>query len=166
MISGAGMKKGIRKGFTLLELLIVSVIILVLIAMATPLFRRTFTDLELKDSISNLTKFIVFAQQQAIVNRGMYKMSFDFDKNEYRLRMKTGQGEQARYSNIQGRFGRVFKLPRGVSIEGDDDASEIEFYPEGNSDKIEVRLVSTNGDTVTIATTGVLGNVVVTKDEE
>ena len=41
-------RKPSRPGFTLIELILLTIIILVLVAVATPQFRSTFSDLELK----------------------------------------------------------------------------------------------------------------------
>lgn len=151
-----------NRSFTLLELLIVFGIIAALVAIATPLFRRTFTSLELQEAAENLNKLIAFAQQEAIVNRAPHKLSFDFEKGTYRLLKGVAAEGQTGYVQLKDRYGREFRMPQGIDLEGT--VSEIIFYPDGHSDKVEIRLISKNGDAVRMATTGVLGNVVVGKE--
>ena len=170
MILQAGLTRGMlkktsNKSFTLIELLIVTAIVLTLVSFSMPLFRRTFTDLELKETISDISKFILFAQQQAIINGAIYKIDFDFEKKEYRLLTFAGGNEQGgQFEGAGGRFGRVFNLPKSIDIEGQ--ANEVLFYPDGHSDKIELKLTSKNNKAVKIITTGVLGNVDVTEEKE
>jgi len=154
-----------RGGFTFIELLIVSAIILVLLSFSTPLFRRSFSDLELKDTASNITKFIIFAQEKAIIDRSIYKISFDFDKKTYQLFRATGEGQNITYTtSAKDRFGNVIRLPKDIDYEGR--AKEIFFYPDGHSDMVELRLANTNKKVLIISTTGILGNVVIREEKE
>ena len=153
-----------RSGFTLIELLIVSGIILILISFSTPLFRRTVTDLELKETAANIGKFITLAQQEAVIKTSIYKIKFDFENKKYRLFTLSGEGASIKYIPPQGRFGRSFDLPSSMDIEGQ--ASEILFYPDGHCDKVELKLTSKNGKVIALATTGVMGNVVITEEKE
>ncbi|MDD5449841.1 MAG: hypothetical protein PHO42_04495 [Candidatus Omnitrophica bacterium] len=177
MISQTGRRKtipdqGWANSFTLIELLIVSVIILALAAFSTPLFRRSFTDLELKETVSNISKFITYAQHRAIIDKRIYKIDFDFEKNTYRLYGQTGEGDQAQFKSPQDRFGRLFYIPSSITIDGK--FNEIFFYPDGHSDngnaqqpeQIELTLKDRNEKTLTVTTTGILGNVVVKNDRE
>lgn len=143
-------EKVLIRAFTLIELLIVSVIIFILIGFATPLFRKTFTDLELKEAASNISKLIALAQQEAIINQSGSRVRFNAEKNTYSL----------------GEKGRRFNLPRSVNIEPRSQDITINFYPDGHCDKVELKLVGKEGKALKIATTGILGNVVITETEE
>jgi len=151
-------------GFTLIELLIVSVIILVLLSFSTPLFRRSFSDLELKDTASSITKFMIFAQQRAIIDRSVYKISFDFYKKTYRLFRAAGEGQNITYTAAQDRFGNIIHLPKDIDCEGQ--ANEIFFYPDGHCDAVELRLSNSNKKALIISITGVLGNAVIREEKE
>ena len=170
MLQTGPMKKKVPKkvrsntltGFTLIELLIVAAIILVLTSFSTPLFRKTFTDLELKETASNISKFIAFAQQQAVIDEAIYKISFDFENKKYRL-LVSGEEGGMKFKSTSGRFGRVFNLPRDIDIDGE--KNEILFYPDGRSDKVELKLISKDSKVLRITTTGVLGNVIVEQEK-
>ena len=156
-------KKDLNKGFTLIELCVVSVIILVLISISTPLFRKTLTDLELREAVSRLEKFILFSQQEAIVNETIHKIVFDFENKKYRLYSEIGEGGNLEFSASKGKFGRIFNLPRSIDIEGDKD--EILFYPDGHSGVAKLRLINKNDKVLELTVTGMMGNVIVTEQE-
>ena len=151
------MKKRNRPAaFTLIELIIVGAIIVVLVAVSTPLFRRTFKDLELRDAAYNIGKIIQYAQQKAIVEEKKYRLVFYFEKKAYRLfsLSEEKKGETiSSWKEITGRFGVYFYLPEGVSFKAGKD--KIIFLPNGRCDKISVYIagkdkafeIKTNGRT-------------------
>ena len=157
-----------RKGFTLIELLIVSVIILALVSFSTPLFRKTFTDLELKEAVSNISKLMGLAQQRAIIERYRYRLLFDFEGRQYRLSRIEGEGQNIKFIALKDSFGRPFKIPESVDVKGN--TKEIIFYPDGscgtpgaNRDVIELELTNKNENTMTISVIEATGNVVITQ---
>ena len=154
-------------GFTLIELLIVSVIILALLSFSMPLFRKTFTDLELKEAASNISKLMGLAQQRAIIERWPYRLLFDFEKKWYRLSRVEGEGQNIKFIDLTDSFGRRFKIPEDISIKGN--AKEVTFYPDGSCsapgatlDVIELELTNKNENTIEISVIEATGNVVIT----
>lgn len=141
--------------FTLIELFIVSVVILILISVSTPLFRKTFSGLELKEAASNISSFITLAQHRAVADGSVCKVVFDYENKTYRLFVASGQ----EYATVNDRFGRLFHIPANIEIEGA--VNEILFYPDGHCDKIEIKLTNKDNETLKLLTTGVMGNVVV-----
>ena len=166
-----GTKTQIKKikicGFTLIELIIVAAIILVLIAVSTPLFRGAFKGLKLKDAAYSVGKIIQYAQQKAIIGGEKYRLIFDFDKRAYRLlawdKKEDGGDFSARggadfgWKEITGRFGGYFYLPEGVRFKGDKDA--ITFLPNGRCDKIKFYVIDEENKTFAIKTNGKAGHV-------
>lgn len=157
-----------RTGFTLIELLIVSVIILALVSFSTPLFRKSFTDLELKESVSNISRLMGLAQQRAIIERRSYRLLFDFEGMWYRLSRLEGTGRNIKFVDVPDSFGRPFKIPQGVDAKGN--IKEIVFYPDGSCsapgperDVIELELTNKNGLVMVISVIEATGNVVVTQ---
>lgn len=149
--------------FTLIELLIVATIIAGLIFFSTPLFRKQFSNLELKDTALRISRLINFAQERAIMDRCVYKISFDFDKKTYRLFAVTAEGEALRDVPLKDKFGRTFSLPQNIEIEGE--KNEILFHPDGRCDVIELKLTNKNKKVSRISTTGVLGNVSIKEEK-
>lgn len=159
-----------RKAFTLIELLIVSVIILTLISFSTPLFRKSFIDLELKEAVSNISKLMGLAQQRAIIERRGYRLLFDFEGRSYRLSKVEGEGQNIKFIDLADRFGRLFKIPESVDLKGN--TKEIIFYPDGSCsapgaerDVIELKLTNKNENTIKISVIEATGNVVITPEK-
>jgi prepilin-type N-terminal cleavage/methylation domain-containing protein len=128
-----GKKYQSNAGFTLIELVFVILIISILVALSTPLFKRTFTNLELKNTSFNIAKIISYAREMAIIKRANYRVNFDPEKGKTwitRLDTTAEEGPPA-YKRIGGRYGRVFSLPGGVMIEAE--TEEITFYPDGRA---------------------------------
>ncbi|MCX5716140.1 MAG: prepilin-type N-terminal cleavage/methylation domain-containing protein [Candidatus Omnitrophica bacterium] len=155
--------RGIR-GFTLIELFIVSAIILILVSFSTPLFRKTFSDLELKEAAANITSFITFAQHKAVADEAVCKITFDYENKTYRLLIASGGAPDtaAQYVIPKDRFGKLFHIPQNIEIEGQ--SRDIFFYPDGRCDKTEIKLMNKNKKTLKLATTGTLGNVITTQE--
>lgn len=158
-----------EKGFTLIELFIVSGIILALVAFSTPLFRKTFNELQLREAASNISKLAAFAQQEAILNRNTYKISFNPEKRTYQLLSAGSQeGAKVEFKPSGGRFGRVFHWPGSIDMEAQLNEGRsvgISFYPDGHSDKAEFKLANKNDKVLRITSTGVLGNIAIYEEQ-
>lgn len=113
-------------GFTLIELALVTLLILILMGLSTPLFRRTFQDLTIKDSAYSISKLMNYAREMAVLERKNFTVSFDFQKRQYRL------------LDVKGKFGRVFTLPDGVYLYGA--KTEVIFYPDGHCDEVSINI--------------------------
>lgn len=170
MILQIGRKRRNRlTGLTLIELIIVAAIILVLVAIASPLFRATFRDLELRDTAYNLSKLIKYGQQRAIIEERRFRLLFDFDKGAYHLLVKGDEEEELetalegesvlkeKWENVEGRFGKYFYLPDGIKFKGEQD--KITFLPNGRCDKITIYVVGQKNKTIEIRTNGRAGYV-------
>ncbi|MBI4336026.1 MAG: hypothetical protein HY589_05165 [Candidatus Omnitrophica bacterium] len=146
-------------GFTLIELLIVGAVILALVSISSPLFQKSFADLQLRQTASNIARFAGLAQQRAIIDRRIYKLQFDFEERSYRLFFAGGEGQAVKFESPRDRFGRRFLIPEGLQMSGQ--TREALFYPDGKCDVIELGLKNKNGKFLVIATTGMLGDVVI-----
>ena len=134
MISPIGRRPN-RPGFTLIELILSSVIIAVLVGVATPLFRKTFTDLELKNMCFNVSKLIGYAQEKAVLENTQYKLVIDKEGAKYYI-VKSDPSAPGGQRRLEERYGRTFLLPRGYELKSD--KAQIVFYPDGHSDKAAI----------------------------
>ena len=144
-----------RAGYTLIELILLTIIIAILIGIATPQFRKTFSYLELKDASFNLAKLVSFAQEKSIIEGTLYKLILDADKGRYYL-TKEEPAASDKYIRLKERYGRIFLLPRGTKLKSK--KKEIIFYPDGHSEKAAITLLGKN-KSVTIEVKGNLGYV-------
>ncbi len=148
-------------GFTLIELAIITVIILIIIAGSIPLFGRTYRSLELNNCALNISKLIRFAQERAIVESNSLRINFDFTKKTYWLTAQDLQGSEFKaFKN--DRFGAVFKIPDSMEIEGEKNLAN--FYPDGRSDKISIKL-SSKDESLYLSTSLKAGYVNISKED-
>ncbi|NQT47019.1 MAG: hypothetical protein HQ593_06075 [Candidatus Omnitrophica bacterium] len=151
-----------RSGFTLIELALVALFILVITVLSTPRFRRSYTDLELRSSVADLVKMTRYAQERAIVERVPLKLNFDFNEGEYYLSIKDQEGEASAYKRMATRFGKTIHLPKSITLEGD--METITFYPDGHSDTTSLVLENDDGGSMELEFKGVMGKVEVNEE--
>ena len=142
-----------RAGFTLTELILVVLIIAILVGISMPLFRRQFSDLELRNSCYNIAKLTSLAQQKAIGESKFFRINFDFEKRKYWL---MASGDLGKFKRLKTRYGRIYSLPPGITIKGNQ--SSFLFYPNGRSQKIDLT-VSSNRSGFSLKSKGGLGHV-------
>lgn len=169
-------------GFTLIELIIVAAIIVILIAVSSPLFRTTLRDIELIDAAHNISKLIKYGQQRAIIEEKRYRLLFDLEKSAYYLLTESEEGEEGELSaegesapyaeggshpgwkEVGGRLGGYFYLPEGIKFKTDVD--KITFLPNGRCNKILLYIINQKNKTIEIKTNGRAGYVEVSEVKE
>lgn len=124
-----------RPAYTLIELVLLTVIILILVGISTPLFRRSFSHLQLEDASFNFARLVNFAQERAVIESLPYRLVLDLDHSRYFL-TKPDPEVKDKYIRLKERWGRTFSLPIGVKLKAD--KKEIIFYPDGHSDKASI----------------------------
>ena len=132
-----------RIGFTLIELTLVTLLVLILAGLSTPLFKKTLSDLSARNTSFSICKLINYAQEMAVLERKNYKIAFDFKKGRYQLLELSSSGKPPVYKKVTGRFGRLFGLPQGLSLSGS--RSGVIFYPDGHCDEINVNVLTRLG---------------------
>ena len=152
------------RGFTLIELTLVTVIILALLGLSIPLFRKTFSDFSAKDTAFNISKLISYAQERSIIDRKKYKIVFDFQLKRYQLVEPFSQEGKVIYRNVPGRFGKAFKVPQGLFFgdpagktapkKGEEYKKEIALYPDGRSDELLLDILYQGGSGYRITAKG------------
>ena len=141
------------KGFSLLELIVVLLILGLSIALVTPSLSRFSSTVELKGAAKKVSAILRYYRSEA-VNRGkVYHVLFDSDLNEVRiqpvvLEEEQGEGEKREDNSSP----QIYTIPKGVhlqevkveSTQYPSDLPTIEFYANGGS----------NGGTITLDSQG------------
>ena len=143
-----------NKGFTFIELVLVVIIILVLVGLSIPQFRRPFTSIQLRNTCQNLVQLMRYVQAKAIAERRFCRINFDFEKGTFWPTIEDDISP-GKFKRINGKWGRTFKVPDGISISGDDsfvEASFVTFYPDGSSDKAKIEISDSKGKAFAITT--------------
>ena len=131
-------------GFTLIELTLVTLLVLIIAGLSTPLFKKTLSDLSARNTSFSICKLINYAQEMAVLERKNYKISFDFKKGKYQLlEIAASAAKKPVYKRAAGRFGKLFGLPQGLKLSGD--RNGVVFYPDGHCDEIRVNVLTSAG---------------------
>jgi len=131
-----------NKGFSLLELIVVLVIISFSIALVAPSLSRISKTVELKGATKKISAILRYYRSEA-VNRGkVYQIFFDSNLKEVKVQSvesieEKGEEETKKEKAPQ----KIYSLPEGVQIKEikvdspqyPSDLPTIEFYPNGGS---------------------------------
>ncbi|MEJ2618959.1 MAG: GspH/FimT family protein [Candidatus Thiodiazotropha sp.] len=131
-----------NRGFTLIELMLVMVLMAMMFSLTPPLMHKAFPALKLKAAARDLVQEIRYVQQSAILTGSESKISFQLHSDQYQSDL-LNQGE-------------VRQLPEGISFDAEniDHTQQIlvlHFYPDGSSSGGFVRLGNeTRGFVITV----------------
>jgi general secretion pathway protein H len=120
-----------HRGFTLIELIVVLVMMGLLFSMTPPLLHKAFPSLKLKAATRDLAQEIRYVQQSAIMSGSESLMRFELQINQYQSDL-VNQGE-------------VRQLPDGIRFTADQREEHrkilvLRFYPDGSSSGGLIRL--------------------------
>ena len=149
------------RGFTLLELIVVLLIVGLMTALATPRLIGSWTKINLKTSAQKISSSLRYARSQAVSEQLLYYAVFDFEKNGLFIRSEKLKDDENDYfkteidstetENLENKEPKTesYLLPEGIKFEKAVDAKdeidsglfEIMFYPTGKSSGGSVILV-------------------------
>jgi len=174
-----------RKGFTLLELLVVLVIISIMAAFVGPRVAGSMSTLTLKTAAKKVAASLRYARSQATSESRPYFVLFDPDKGRLMIKagrqVVSGDKEKEAVEDVQGdgkseelsedgsshERAKVYALPEGVKFdkvvsdnnEASPGAFSIVFFPSGGSSGGEVLLENDRGRQYSIIVDFVVGTV-------
>lgn len=134
-------------GFTLLELMLVAVIILALVTISIPLFKRTYEDLRLTSSAKEIAAIMQFCRERAVFERRTFVLNIDTDKMSYQI--FTEDEDKKEPLPLKSRWGRIFRIPDGIDVEVDEE--RIDFLPDGSTTPALIYLTNKEGKAFTIS---------------
>ncbi len=173
LISAAGnwrRDKG-PKGFTLIELVVVLVILGVVAAVALPRLGGVFFDSALRSSARRLVGMIRYTQSRAALSGREYRLYYDLDKGEYWLAVKgeenfeeEGAEEKKRRYLLEGvRFQHIITRSEGRVSGG---IVSTWFSPQGWVEGTSIHLQDEKGEELSILIKGPVGRVRIIEEGE
>ena len=136
-----------NKGFSLIEVMVVLILISLSMFLATPLFSGLSKTVELKGAVKKVSAILRYCRSEAVNQGKVYQVLFDPDLREVRVQpIEEKEEEGAKDKSNQ----KSYTLPKGVDIREvkaesplyPSDYSVIEFYPNGGSNGGTIRLDS------------------------
>ena len=150
------MSKSVRKGFTLIELVLVLFIIGVASALAVGLLYRSMDNVRLKTSAKELSVTLRYARSHAVAEKKIY--SFVMNNNGYGLYAEPHDKSAVDQEKTSLVFQKI--LPQGIIAEHQENEDiRIDFYPQGDSVGGEIKLKNEKGSEMVITIEQVSGKV-------
>jgi type II secretion system protein H len=125
---------GSRRGFTLIELMVVLMILVLLAALTAPSFVRQYHEAKLKSAVRDLVGLMQYARSQAVVEGTTYRLNIDRDGGRvwvtyYDIQADQTNNREPVYAEDESVLGASRKLPEGVTIReiqlGDEALSQL-----------------------------------------
>ncbi|MDD2702661.1 MAG: prepilin-type N-terminal cleavage/methylation domain-containing protein [Candidatus Omnitrophica bacterium] len=135
-----------NKGYTFIELICVVIIVGILAGISVPQVKNVFLGVQLESTAQELRSFMDYVRQRSFLERVVIRIHISPDEAEY---WAAESGSVKRL--------KTFRIPSGIHIESDKE--EIFFYPDGKSDKADIRLEGPSGRNILLTTRGILGGV-------
>ena len=139
------------RGFTLLELIVVLLVLSVLFAMAAPSMSGFGAGRAAKQTASQIVSLARWAREQAISEGRTYRLVFDATNHVYFITAANG----AVFEREPVEFGRNFTVPEGVDLTFDIPQVAgmpcLDFLASGRSQPGHIRIVSRDGEATELA---------------
>ena len=134
--------QGVR-GFTLIEILLVVLLLSVITGLAVPNFSQSYSNFQLQKFTEDLAYTMRYAQSRAVSRNTPVRLEFNNDFSQYWLTQFASPSNETEtpgaapvYEKIAGRYGRIFSTIRGIHIQSLSD--HIDFFPDGRIAKQRV----------------------------
>lgn len=124
-----------QRGFTLIELGVVTFILLLLAALAAPNFLQMEEGQRARSSVAALSRLAIQARETAIVHQTTTKLTYDDAGGQIVLKEERQDEDDATVASVNlagGVQARDFRLNGNSSSAGD---WELRFYADGKSDE-------------------------------
>ena len=135
-----------RKGFTLIEILFVVIILSILIGFSIPQLRKTYENLELNNFARELSFFMNYLCEQSIVMEETIYLNIDNDNKKYWASVKSDKLKL-----------KTATIPDDIKLETQQ--KQIAFYPDGSIDKVMIKVLNASSQYLSLTTKGVFGSV-------
>lgn len=122
-------------------------IILTLVALSTPFFKRTYEDLKLSSSAKRIAYTANFLRERAVFERRYYRLVIDTENNLYKIYAEDK--DENTFKPLKERWGRSFKIPYEIKVKTDTTAAD--FSPDGNADFTSIYLTNREGKTLAVS---------------
>jgi prepilin-type N-terminal cleavage/methylation domain-containing protein len=130
-----------RKAFTLIELILVTILIGVFVGLVIPRVGILFFKYEFHDTIKNIETMIRFAQESSLLEKTTYRVTMDRATKEFALEREIYDEDEGKniFCALEGSRGKSRLLPDDARLSSYSDS--IYFFPDGTTtrDRVSVR---------------------------
>jgi prepilin-type N-terminal cleavage/methylation domain-containing protein len=144
-------RQSLRRGFTLIELILVMAIMAFFAAMIAPSLVAFATNRANNNAATMILALSGYARAQSINEGRTYRLNFDPSSSSVWLTTADG----AVFNPPPGDYGTKFQLSGGATMTLDltphDDGQYVEFQPSGRTDPGKIWLTNANGGVIEVA---------------
>src|SRR5262245_29762181 len=138
-----------RRAFTLIELMVVIVLLVILTAMILPEMRGTFEDAVLRSTARKLVSAMNLAHSRAVTLQQLHRLVLDRTGGRFVVERAAHDGEGRRYVSLSDVPGGGGELDKRITIDvhkdGEEDGGALSFYANGTADAGEIVLRDREG---------------------
>jgi type II secretory pathway pseudopilin PulG len=153
-------------GFTLIELIFVTAILVFITALAVPRFSGSFKFLAARNFVFDAASFARYAQAAAITDAAVYRLVLDPGKKILKIESYAGTGLDDEELTEIWRLEKSKLMPDSVSIDLNSVENKIKFYPDGTADEAVISITASGGKSYTLSVKGVTGYVRLEEDKD
>ncbi len=132
------MRRSIPRGFSLIELILVVLLLSVIAGLAVPNFKQSFSNLKLNQTAKDLSYVMRYAQSRAVSKGIVIRLEFTSEMDRYHLTQLSSKGSLGEYERFKGRMGREFEISDLIKI--DFMEGNVTFFPDGTIEKKEINV--------------------------
>jgi prepilin-type N-terminal cleavage/methylation domain-containing protein len=164
-----------RRGFTLVELILVMIVIFTLATVVAPRFSDFFPSLQVRKSTEHLMAWARKARADAALTGTRQRLYLDQSQRKFWIENEPRPiKEPGKFAALAGAWAEEF-LPQGVGIESIDKAESapgsssvryVEFRPDGTSADATIILTSDHGDRQTLKIEGATSKITIEQTAE
>ncbi len=146
-------------GFTLIEILLVTMLLGILVSVATVQFRRSFDGLQFDNLKLDITSMLRYARDRAILEKTAYRVQYDQNRQGFKMEKASGAPKKGAWEflPIRDRTGALRRVP--AHIRADTTPDTAVFYPDGSSNEITWKFADPQDRTVTLRTAPECGDI-------
>lgn len=163
-IAGAGELRTCRCGFTLVELILVSVVLAILTAVAIPGFSNTSRRLRAEQTAFHVAQLLRYARGVAVTEQATIACAWDAQLRRAYLERWT----EGAWVRVSGSHASSAAVPSEITITlllENSPADRVRFFPDGTSERA-TWLVSHRGHLYTVAVNATTGQTRLTTDAQ
>jgi len=150
-----------EKGLTFIELILVISILSILTAISTPLFRRTFDSLQVRNLCRDISKLSKYVQERAIMEQVIHRIDFDVSNKEYWVSVAKDPLNPEKFIALNNKLGRKKRFSPNILLECTN--SYAVFYQDGRADELTIHVSGADGEVYTLTNKETTGYVKVFK---
>jgi len=156
-----------RRGFTMLELVVVLSLLTIITAAVVPLYAKSMSAIQMRNARNDFVALLSFVQERAVSDSREYRIYLDTEKGGYWVSAHTAtEDRQKIFEDVEQAFGRERLLPPYLELDRVKAPKDrkrgvhyIGCYPNGASDRVQLTFKDTRNRRrrFRVRTEGVMG---------